>query len=91
MNPARVPITVPWAFRMRRAVPGHLVIHNGDLPEEDLTVVEGTPTTTVRRTIEDCYRTHLGPTFLRQAIEDGEREGYLRPDDDRELERLVLP
>jgi hypothetical protein len=53
--------------------------------------VEGIPATTVRRTIEDCHRTHLGPALLRQAIEDGEREGFLRPADARELQRLVLP
>ena len=91
VNPARVHVTLPRAFRVRRVVPGHLVIHNGDLPEEDITVVEGIPTTTVRRTIEDCHRSHLGPALLRQAIEDGEREGYLRPDDARKLGRLVLP
>jgi len=91
VNPAKVHITLPKDFRVRRVVPGYMVIHNGNLPEEDLTVVEGIPATTVRRTIEDCHRTHLGPALLRQAIEDGEREGYLRPDDARELEKLVLP
>ena len=56
----------------------------------DVRMVEGVPTTRVRRAIEDCHRTHLGPALLRQAIEDGEREGYLRPDDARELERLDM-
>lgn len=91
VNPSKVHITLPRPFRVRRAVPGYLAIHNGDLPEEDLTGVEGIPTTTVRRAIEDCHSTHLGPALLRQAIEDGHRMGYLRPDDVRELERLVLP
>lgn len=45
----------------------------------------------VRRAIEDCYRTHLGPALLRQAVEDGQREGYLKPDEARELRKLVLP
>jgi predicted transcriptional regulator of viral defense system len=68
-----------------------MVIHHADLSDTDVTSVEGIPTTTARRTIEDCHRTHLGPALLRQAIEDGEREGYLKPDEARELRRLVLP
>ncbi len=91
VSPPKVHITVPKTFRVRRAVPGHLAIHRVDLPEHDVTQVEGIPTTTVRRTIEDCHRTHLGPALLRQAIEDGAREGYLKPDEARELRRLVLP
>ena len=91
VNPPKVHITVPKAFRVRRAIPRYLVIHHTDLSDTDIASVEGVPTTTVRRAIEDCHRTHLGPALLRQAIEDGEREGYLRPDEARELGRLVLP
>ena len=91
VNPAKVHITLPKAFRVRRTLPGYLVIHNDELSEEDVTRVEGIPTTTVRRAIEDCFRTHLGPSLLRQAIEEGEREGYLKPGEAGELRRLVLP
>lgn len=91
VNPAKVHITLPKAFRVRRTLPGHLVIHDDDIPEEDVTRVEGIPTTTVRRAIEDCHRTHLGPALLRQAIEEGKREGYLRPSEASELRKLVLP
>lgn len=91
VNPPKVHITVPKTFRVRRAVPRHLVIHYADLPDADIDLVEGVAATTVRRAIEDCHRTHLGPALLRQAIEDGEREGYLRPDDALELRKLVLP
>ena len=31
-----VHITLPKAFRVRRAVPGYLEIHNSDLPEDDI-------------------------------------------------------
>jgi predicted transcriptional regulator of viral defense system len=91
VSPPKVHLTVPKAFRVRRTIPAHLMIHRADLPEDDVTQVEGIPTTTVRRAIEDCHRTHLGPALLRQAIEDGEREGYLKPDEVRELRGLVLP
>jgi len=91
VNPAKVHITLPKAFRVRRTLPGHLVIHKDDLPEVDVTRVEGIPTTTIRRAIEDCFRTHLGPALLRQAIEEGEREGYLKPSEAIELRERVLP
>lgn len=90
VNPAKVHLTVPKHFRVRREIPRHLVVHNADLEDDELTSVEGVPTTTVRRTIEDCHRKHLGPALLRQAIEDGQRQGYVRRDDARELRELVL-
>ena len=91
VSPAKVHLTLPRAFRVRRAIPAHLMIHRADLPANDVTRVEGIPATTVRRAIEDCHRTHLGPALLRQAIEDGQREGYLTPDEVHDLRRLVLP
>jgi len=91
VNPPKVHITVPKTFRVRRAVPRHMVIHHADLPDADIASVEGVSATTVRRAFEDCYRTHLGSALLRQAIEDGEREGYLKPDEALELRKLALP
>ena len=91
VNPSRVHTTVPIDFRIRRDIPAHLVVHNAELSDEDVTLFEGLPTTTVRRTIEDCHRAHLGPALLRQALEQAEREGYLRPVEAAELRRRVLP
>lgn len=91
INPPQVHVTVPKGSRVRRDVPRQLVIHHADLSEDEIAAVEGVPTTTVRRAIEDCHRTHLGPALLQQAIEEAEREGYLRVGDARELRKLVLP
>jgi predicted transcriptional regulator of viral defense system len=89
VNPARVHITLPRGFRVRRKVPGHLTIHNAELSEDEIDLVEGIPTTTVRRTIEDCHRAKLGPTLLRQAIDEAQREGYLEQTDAVDLRALV--
>lgn len=91
VSPARVHIILPRDFRVRRMIPAYLSIHNAELTEDEIASEEGIPTTTVRRTIADCFRAHLGPALLRQAIEDGERLGYPRSEEARELERLVLP
>jgi predicted transcriptional regulator of viral defense system len=91
VNPAKVHITLPEGFRVRRKIPEYLSIHHANLSNEEIGSHEGIPATTVRRTIEDCFRAHLGPALLRQAIEDGKRLGYLRSEEARRLERRVLP
>ena len=76
-SPARVHITVPRRYRVRRAVPRHLVIHYADLFPRDVTRYDGVPVTTPRRTILDCAAAGLGPRLVRQAITDGRRTGRL--------------
>jgi predicted transcriptional regulator of viral defense system len=91
VSPSAIHITVPDDFRIRRDVPAHLVVHHADLTDEDITLFEGIPTTTVARTIEDCHGAHLGPALLRQALEDAKREGFLSPAETTDLRKRVLP
>lgn len=85
-NPARVHITVPRRYRVRRGVPRHLRIHYADLTARDVTRYEGVPVTTPRKTILDCAEAGLAPGLLRQAIADGRRTGSLTH---READALV--
>jgi len=79
VNPARIHLTLPVGYRVRRRkVPGVLVLHWADLPEKDVGSVEGVPVTKAARTIRDCAESHIGPALLRQALEDGIRTGWLR-------------
>ncbi len=89
VSPSKVHIMVPRDFRIRRGIPAHLAVHHADLADKDVTIVDGIPATTARRTIEDCHRAHLGPAILRQAIEEAVREGYLGPEEASELQNLV--
>ncbi|MFQ5691390.1 MAG: type IV toxin-antitoxin system AbiEi family antitoxin domain-containing protein [Gemmatimonadota bacterium] len=91
VSPSAIHITVPEDFRIRRKVPAHLEVHHAELEDDEMTLFEGIPTTTARRTIEDCQRAHLGPALLRQALEEAEREGYLSPAEAAELRKEVLP
>jgi len=91
VSPSAIHITVPKDFRIRREIPGRLVVHNNDLRDEEVTLFEGIPATTVARTIEDCHRAHLGPTLLRQALGDAEREGFLSPREAADLRNRILP
>lgn len=77
VSPSHVHVTVPRAFRIRRAVPRYLRIHKADLAPSDIGWHEGLPVTTAARAIRDCHAAHLGPALVRQAIEDGRRLGAL--------------
>jgi predicted transcriptional regulator of viral defense system len=77
VSPAKVHITLPPSTRIRRAVPGSYVVHHAVLPAEDIMTVQGVPVTTPQRTIRDVHAAHLGTALLRQAIEDGRRNGRL--------------
>jgi predicted transcriptional regulator of viral defense system len=76
VNPGKIHLTVPLGHRVRRAVPNRLAIHYAELADEDRTLFEGIPVTTMARTVGDC-RPVLGEDVLRQAIADAERKGVL--------------
>ena len=76
-NPSKLHITVPRKFRIRREVPGFLVVHHADLQPHEIQPFEGIPVTAPERTIRDCHARHLPWGLVRQAIDDGRRQGYL--------------
>lgn len=86
VSPAKVHVTLPTAFRVRRAVPKHLRLHFADLEAADVQRVEGIPVTTPSRAILDAHASHVGPALVRQAIEDGRTSGQLTFD---EADRLA--
>lgn len=82
VNPARIHLTLPLGYRVRRRNPPPVfVLHRAGLTEGDIGSIEGVPVTTAARAIRDCARTHLGPALLRQALVDGLRTGWLRQDE----------
>jgi predicted transcriptional regulator of viral defense system len=89
-SPAKVHVTVPTEFRIRRAVPKRLVLHYADLNPKDVQEVEGVPVTTAARAIRDAHASHLGPALVRQAIHDGRRTGQLTFDEAERLEHELL-
>jgi predicted transcriptional regulator of viral defense system len=90
VNPARINVSVPRSWRLRRKVPNRLSLHRLDLDGDDVNIYEGVPVTTPERTIRDCHAAHLGPALIRQAILDGRRSGHLRVRQAQRLERELL-
>jgi predicted transcriptional regulator of viral defense system len=77
VNPAKVHITLPLTHRVRRALPGHLVIHYVALPPDAIEIVDGIPVTTPARSILDAHESHVDIALIRQAVVDGRRSGKL--------------
>ena len=89
-SPAKVHVTLPTDFRIRRAVPKRLALHYADLTPKDVTQVDGVPVTTAARAIRDAHASHLGPALIGQAIRDGRRTGHLTLDAAERLEHELL-
>ena len=78
INPAKVHITVPRAYRINREIPPTYTIHHRDLADPDWTLVEGIPAVTPARSIEDAIDTHVDPKLIDQAIDTAQRRGLIR-------------
>ena len=81
VNPARIHVTVPKAYRPRREIPKHYVLHGRNLAQEEQTLYEGIPIVTPFRAILDGIERPLGDRLVDEAIENAERRGLLRPDE----------
>jgi predicted transcriptional regulator of viral defense system len=78
INPAKVHITVPRAYRINREIPSTYAIHHRDLADANQTLVEGIPAVTPARSIEDAIATHVDPKLIDQAIDTARRRGLVR-------------
>jgi predicted transcriptional regulator of viral defense system len=87
VNPARIHITVPADYRLRRDVPRAYQLHGRDLGPADVTLHEGIPIVTVYRAIRDGIEAKLGGYLIDQAIDTGRRRGLLAPEELRALTR----
>ncbi|MGC4052588.1 MAG: hypothetical protein QM757_24930 [Paludibaculum sp.] len=78
VNPARIDLTVPPAFRKGSEIPPVLRLHFAEVATPDIEVVENVPVTTALRTILDVWREQtLQESSLRDAFHDARRMGKL--------------
>src|SRR5215211_3495122 len=75
VNPAKIHITVPRAHRPRRHLPDQYRLHREDLAENETAVYEGIPIVTAAKAIVQARR--VGPSLLRQAIDEGRKRGFV--------------
>ncbi len=78
VNPAKIHITVPKRYRLRRReVPPAYRFHHEDLDMHDITRHEGLPIVTPAKAIRQCHEAHLRRDLLRQALEQARERGLL--------------
>ncbi|MGH2675268.1 MAG: type IV toxin-antitoxin system AbiEi family antitoxin domain-containing protein [Actinomycetota bacterium] len=85
VNPARIHVTVPADYRLRRDLPEVYQLHRRDLDPDDVTLHEGIPIVTVYRAIRDGLEADLGGYLIDQAIDTARRRGLLTPAELRAL------
>lgn len=78
VNPNRVHVTVDKARRLRRTGGDDYVIHYENLDPAQIGWWQEIPTVTVKTAIEQCIGYGTPTYLLRQAIERGYAQGYLK-------------
>lgn len=90
--PTHLHLTLPGAWHRRRfRVPGGIVLHYNDVPAGDRTWFGPVPTTTPRRSLNDCARYGLSPELLHQAAQQALRRGITTKADLGDVEAALEP
>lgn len=89
VNPNRVHVTVAKHRRLRRTGGDDYVIHREDLAPEQIGWWQEIPTVTAATAVAQCI-TYGTPTYLlRQAIDRGHIQGYLKTNERDELAKAL--
>jgi len=89
INPARIHITIPTAYRLQKPVPPLYVLYQRDLEPAERTLHEGIPIVTPKRAILDGLESGIRADLLRQAIDTARRHGQLRGGELNRVRRLL--
>jgi predicted transcriptional regulator of viral defense system len=81
VNPAKIHVTIPTSYRLRRRAPSAYVFHRRELADEDRTLHEGIPIVTPRRAILDGIEAGLRDGLIDQAIKTAQARGLIRTSD----------
>jgi predicted transcriptional regulator of viral defense system len=86
VNPAKIHITLPKHYRLRRRqTPPAYRFHHEDIVASEITRHEGLPIVTPAKAIRQCHAAHLRRDLLRQALEDARQRGLVSRDAYQEL------
>jgi predicted transcriptional regulator of viral defense system len=90
--PSQIHLTLPFAWRTRRfRIPQDVVLHYAAVPAEDRAWVDAVPTTSARRTLNDCADAALTPELLRQAAQQAIRRGLVTRDELGAVAQALAP
>jgi predicted transcriptional regulator of viral defense system len=78
VNPTKLHMTVPAAFRRRAKPPKVLVLHSANLPEKDVEQRQGFAVTRPLRSIADLATTEsVSQDIMEQALSEGRQRGLI--------------
>jgi predicted transcriptional regulator of viral defense system len=90
--PSQNHLTLPSAWRKRRfRVPTDVVLHHADVAAEDRTWVGAVPTTSPRRTVNDCAEAALTRELLQQAAQQALHRGLVMRAELYLVEQVLTP
>ena len=90
--PAHVHLTLPRTWRTRRfRLPTGVVLHHADVSQDERAWFGAVPTTTPRRSLNDCAREHMSPDLLRQAAQQAIRRGLVTEAELGDVEEALKP
>lgn len=90
--PAQIHLSLPTIWRQRRLrVPKGLVLHFADVDAKERNWIGPVPTTSVRRTLDDCAHSGLTPDLLRQAARQALTRGLVTKPELKEVEKALKP
>lgn len=77
VHPAKIHVTLPRLYRVRREVPPAFLLHHEDLEPHQVTLHEGIGVVTPEHAIRQAHEAHLGAALIGQAIDQGRQNGRL--------------
>jgi predicted transcriptional regulator of viral defense system len=89
VNPNRIHVTVAKHRRLRRAGGEEYVLHRGDLAPAQIGWWQEIPTVTAATAIAQCIADGTPTYLLRQALDRGHVQGYLKTAERDELVRAL--
>jgi predicted transcriptional regulator of viral defense system len=88
VNPARLHMTVPTAFRRRANAPGILILHRGELGAADVEQRHGFAVTRPLRAVADVAGAEsVSRDIVKQALTEGRQRGLITTQEISELRR----
>lgn len=89
VNPRKVHVTMAKGYRLRKAIPAWIVLHQGELNQGDVTEHEGLDIVTPARAIIDAIEDHLGERFVEQALATARKRNLLTTPEEKRIERVL--
>lgn len=90
VNPDKLHITVPTAYRTHRKLPDLYVLHREDLKAPERGSFEGIPVASAAKAIRQLAEQHIRPSLLAQAIDEAVDAGWLHRREGEQLRGNIL-